>query len=113
LEEKTVALPERSDDDSLNVKESPGALKNERLEVRLTAEQKRLAQRAVALKGCTMTDFIRQAVQDAALRAVTEHDVMVLCVDDQEAFAAALLSPPEPGPRLRKAYGDYRKRLGR
>lgn len=108
-----MAQPGKYKNESPSAERRAVAVKRERLEVRLTVEQKRLALRAAALRGCTVTDFIRQAVQDSALQAVTEYEVMVLCVEDQEAFAAALLSPPEPGPRLRTAYGSYKERIGR
>jgi len=63
--------------------------------------------RAAAARGTTVTDFVRGAIQDAALQAVTEHDVLRLCVDDQVAFANALLSPREPSDSLKAAFQRY------
>ena len=83
-----------------------------RLEIRLTREQKSLLVRAAALRGASLTDFVRQAVQDAAARTVTEHEVLRLCVEDQEAFAAALFTPREPGETFEAAYTDYLERVG-
>jgi len=64
--------------------------------------------RAAATRGATVADFVRGAIQDAALRAVTEHDLRRLCVDDQVAFANALLTPKEPSDSLRAAFERYR-----
>ncbi len=48
----------------------------ERLEARVTAEQKNLIERAAALQGRCVTDFVLTSVQDAARRAI-EH--MISC----------------------------------
>lgn len=90
----------------------PDTLREERLEVRLTREQKALVVRAAATSGATVTQFVRQALQDAARRTVTEHEVLQLCVQDQVALAEALLDPREPGERLKAAYRSYRERIG-
>jgi len=42
---------------------------------------------------------------------VTEHEVVQLCVADQEALAVALLSPREPNDRLNVAHRDYLSRM--
>jgi uncharacterized protein (DUF1778 family) len=83
-----------------------------RLEIRLTQEQKSLIIRAAAARGGTLAEFVRQAVQDAAMKTVTEHEVLRLCTVDQEAFAAAFLTPREPSEALKAAYKDYRRRVG-
>jgi uncharacterized protein (DUF1778 family) len=50
-------------------------------------------------------------VQDAAVKTVSELEVLRLCAEDQEAFAAALLTPREPSARLKAAYEDYQERV--
>ena len=75
-------------------------------------EQKSLVVRAAAARGATLADFVRQAVQDAAVQTVSEHEVLRLCAQDQEAFAAALLAQREPSVRLKAAHQDYRERVG-
>jgi uncharacterized protein (DUF1778 family) len=83
-----------------------------RLEIRLSQEQKALIIRAAAARGGTLAEFVRQAVQDAALKTVSEIEVLRLCAEDREAFALALLTPREPSARLKAAYEDYQERLG-
>ena len=68
--------------------------------------------RAAATRGATVADFVRGAVQEAALQAVTEHDVLLLCVDDQVAFANALLAPREPSDGLKAALRRYLEEVG-
>lgn len=50
----------------------------ERLETRVTAEQKNLIERAAALQGRSVTDFVLTGVQDAAKRAIEEHSQLAL-----------------------------------
>lgn len=91
------------------LKRPRSAVKFARLEARITPEQKAVFFRAAAIKGQSMTDFVIASAQEAAARAVREHEVMTLSAKASEAFVAALLAPAEPGPRLRKAAERYRK----
>jgi uncharacterized protein (DUF1778 family) len=81
--------------------------KKERLETRITAEQKAFLLRAAAITGRTMTDFVVSSAYEAAVRTVHEHEAMTLSARDREAFVAALLKPEVPAPRLRKAARRY------
>jgi uncharacterized protein (DUF1778 family) len=45
----------------------------ERFETLVTAEQEALIERAAALEGRTVTDFVLTRVQEAARRAIEEH----------------------------------------
>jgi len=79
---------------------------------RVTAEQKSLIERAAALQGRTLTDFVLTSVQDAARRAIEEHHQLTLLVRDSEAFIDALLTPRPVNDRLRDTVGRYRERAG-
>jgi uncharacterized protein (DUF1778 family) len=84
----------------------------ERLEARVTSEQKSLIERAAALQGRTVTDFVLTSVQDAARRAIEEHNQLALSVRDSEAFVDALLKPKPVNDRLRDTVRRYRERAG-
>lgn len=84
----------------------------ERLEARVTAEQKRLIEQAAALQGRSLTDFVLSSVQDAARRAIEEHQRLELSLRDSEAFVEVLLNPPPPNDRLRETVGRYRQVIG-
>ncbi len=58
-----------------------------------------------------MTDFVVSAVQDAASRAIEQAEFVRLSLADQECFARALLSPPEPSPALNRAFARRSKLL--
>ncbi len=81
-----------------------------RLEARISPDLHALLKRAAELQGRTMTDFVIAAVQEAALKAVEQAEVVRLSLADQECFAQALLSPPEPAPALKRA-AERRRRL--
>lgn len=84
----------------------------ERLEARVTAEQKRLIEQAAALQGRSVTDFVLSSVQDAARRAIEEHQRLELSARDSQAFVEALLNPPPPNDRLRETVARYRSVMG-
>ncbi len=89
-----------------------GRNRAERLEARVTAEQKSLIERAAALQGRTVTDFVLTSVQDAARRAIDEHHQLALSVRDSEAFVDALLNPQPVNDRLRDTVRRYREQAG-
>jgi uncharacterized protein (DUF1778 family) len=84
----------------------------ERLEARISREQKRLFQRAAELQGRTLTDFVVSSAHEAAVRTIGEMQIIRLSADDSRAFAQALLNPREPNERLRAAARRYRDMIG-
>ena len=82
-----------------------------RLEARITTDLHAMLKRAAELQGRTMTDFVVAAVQDAAQRAIEQAEVIRLSLADQECFAQALLSPPQPAPALERALARRGKLL--
>jgi uncharacterized protein (DUF1778 family) len=94
------------------LKSPGGRTRAQRLETRVTAEQKMLIERAAALQGRTVTDFVLTSVQDAARRAIEEHQQLELSVRDSEAFVDALLNPKPVNDRLRQTVRRYREATG-
>jgi uncharacterized protein (DUF1778 family) len=85
--------------------------KIERVEARLNPEQKRRIEYAASLKGTSISDFMVTSADDAAVRAIEQHEVWTLTGRDREAFVKALLHPPAPSPRMRAAVRRYRTRV--
>ena len=71
-----------------------------------------LIEYAAALQGRSVTDFVLTSVQDAARRAIEEHQQLALTVRDSEAFVDALLNPQPVNDRLRDTVRRYRERAG-
>ena len=87
-------------------------VRSERLEARITADQKALIQRAAELEGRSVTDYVVSSVQDAAKRTVEAHEVIVLTATESRAFVDALLNPPPVATRLRDSVRRYRTLTG-
>lgn len=87
------------------------AAKSQRLEARITVDQKRRLEYAARLRGASLTDFVVLSATEAANRTVSEQELMRLSERDTRAFVEALLSPPAPSPRLAAAAKRYREGL--
>lgn len=94
------------------LKSARGRTRAQRLEARVTAEQKTLIEHAAALQGRTVTDFVLTSVQEAARRAITEHQQLELSVRDTQTFVEALLNPKPVNDRLRETVRRYRDARG-
>ncbi len=82
------------------------------LGLRINAEQKILIERAAALQGRTVTDFLLTSAQDAARRTIKEYQELELSVRDSQAFVNALLNPKPMNERLRETVRRYREATG-
>ena len=85
--------------------------KTTRFEARITEEQKALFLQAAALGGHhTLSDFIVTSAQEKAIALVREHEILQLFGQDRSIFIDALLNPPAPNQKLRKAAQKYAAR---
>lgn len=89
----------------------PTSFSTARLEARISTDLHSMLKRAAELQGRTMTDFVIDAVQIAAQRAIERAEVVRLSLADQQCFAQALLSPPRPSPALKRAFASRKKLL--
>lgn len=79
-----------------------GALKLERLEARITSEQKELIERAAELEGRSLTDFLVASAVTAAKKVIQDHEMLTLSAQSRSVFLAALRNAPEPNAKLRR-----------
>lgn len=96
----------------LNTPETNDKPRNARLEARVSGDQKDFFQRAATLTGRTLSELVIDSTQEAAAKIVQEHEVIRLSREEQVAFVSALLTPSEPGARLKKAVQSYRQKAG-
>jgi uncharacterized protein (DUF1778 family) len=82
-----------------------------RLEARLPAKVYATLKRAAELQGRTLSDFVVSAAHDAALRAIEEVGIIQVSAEDQRRFANALLRPPAPGQKLKRALRRHREEV--
>lgn len=77
--------------------------KSQRLEARLSRDQKDLIQHAADLAGKSLTDFVLSATQEAARKIIRENEIISLTAKESENFVNALLNPTAPNSALQKA----------
>jgi uncharacterized protein (DUF1778 family) len=85
--------------------------KIERIEARLHSEQRRRIERAAALKGTSMSDFMVSSADETAKRTIEEHESWTLSGRDREIFVNALLHPPAPNQAMKAAFRSHKKRV--
>ncbi len=71
-----------------------------RLEARISNDLHALLKRAAELQGRTMTDFIVSAVQEAAVAAIEQSEIIRLNQENQTRFVNALMDPAKPNAAL-------------
>jgi len=94
------------------VKRQQRSRKDERLEARVTPDQKRLIERAAELRGSTVTDFVVVSAQQAAADTIRDFETLVLRDQARDVFINAILNPPLPNDAARAAAQRYRTELG-
>lgn len=66
-------------------------------------------QRAAALRGVTLKEFMVASMHEAAMRTVGQHELLTLTQQDQKIFVESLLNPPHPNRALRESTKRYRR----
>lgn len=80
-----------------------------RLGFRVDAQTKKLVEKAAALERRSLTDFCLTALAEATQATITRHETIVLSDRDREVFFDALVHPPKPNARLRRAFRSTRR----
>ncbi len=70
--------------------------RNERLDARVTREEKEIIETAAHLRGTSASDFVRMVTKEAALNTIREHELLTLSEKSKRIFVEALLNPPKP-----------------
>ena len=89
-------------------KTSTRSVKNDRLEIRLTVDQKELIERASALRGASLSSFVTETVVGAARETLNEEHSMRLNAEQSAKLVQLLNEPPKPNEALRDLADDFR-----
>lgn len=82
----------------------PQRISKARFDAQLPVEQKTLFEEAVTLGGYrSLTEFILTSAQEKAVEIVDRHKTLLSSKRDREVFFNALLTPPAPNAKLRRA----------
>ncbi len=79
--------------------------KEKRLDLRATARQVELLQRAAEAAGRSVTDFVVSAAVDRAEDVLTDQRLFVIDAESWNRFNAAIESPAGPVPQLVELFG--------
>jgi uncharacterized protein (DUF1778 family) len=80
-----------------------------RLEARITPDGLAIVKRAAEIQGRSVSDFVVAAAQEAAEKAIANREIILLSLEDQRAFARAMLNPPKAGAALQRAMTAHRR----
>ena len=84
--------------------------RDERIDLRLSAELKTLLARAASYSGMSLSSFLVSSASRRAKELVAERETLTLTARDWRAFLAALDKPERRRPRLEKAAKRYAAR---
>lgn len=84
--------------------------RDERIDLRVSADLKTLLSRAASYCGMSLSSFLVSIAADRAKEVVAEHETLTLSPRDWEAFLAALDDADRPRPRLAAAARRHQSR---
>ena len=87
------------------------AKRTERLDARVTKEEKRAIETAATLRGISVTDLMRTVLTDAATQIIRENEALALSERERRGFVEALMNPPKPTPAALSAVRRLRDRV--
>ena len=77
------------------------ALKNERLDFRVSPAQTSLLERAAEIKHVSLSSYVISSSLRQAQIVLTENETLILSNRDRDSIMAALENPPEPNEALK------------
>jgi uncharacterized protein (DUF1778 family) len=86
-------------------------VREERLGFRVDEPTKALIEHAARLEHRKLTDFCMTALTEAARRTIAAHETLVFSERDRAVFFDALVNPPAPNERLRRAFAEHKRRV--
>lgn len=86
-------------------------LAQSRVDFRTTPEVKSLIERAAAINGCTVSEFIKATVVEKSRQVIEGNETRVLTDRDRDTFLSLLDAPAGPNEALRAAAANFKKAL--
>lgn len=77
--------------------------RTDRLAARIAPEALAMARRAAEIEGRSLSDFVVDAVQQAARKTIEDTHIIRLAAEDQLRFVEMLLDPPPLSPAMERA----------
>ncbi len=87
--------------------------KMDRIDLRVTREQKEVLARAAAISGVSMSSFLVSNALSEAKKIVSKNDTISLSTRDRDLFYSLLKNPPKPNKNLVRLMKNQGKRTSR
>ena len=85
-------------------------LPKDRIDVRISKEQKAFVKYASELRGFkSLSEFVIYCISTEANKIVKDNNLVVKTIEDKKIFLNAILNPPSPNEKLKKAQLKYKK----
>ncbi len=85
-------------------------LSKDRIDVRISKEQKEFIKYASELRGFkNLSEFVVFCINSEANKIVKDNNLIVKTIEDKKIFINALLNPPSPNEKLKRAQLNYQK----
>lgn len=82
----------------------------DRIDVRISKEQKEFVKYASELRGFkNLSEFVVYCINTEANNIVKDNNLIVKTLEDKKIFLNAILNPPSPNERLKRAQLNYEK----
>lgn len=82
----------------------------DRIDVRISKEQKEFVKYASELRGFkSLSEFVIYCISTEANKIVKDNNLIVKTLEDKKIFLNAILNPPSPNEKLKRAQLNYHK----
>lgn len=82
----------------------------DRIDVRISKEQKEFIKYASELRGFkNLSEFVVYCINTEAINIVKENNLIVKTLEDKKIFLDAILNPPSPNEKLKRAQLNYKE----
>ena len=88
------------------------SVKNSRIDLRVTKEQKEILKKAASLRGMSLTAYTLLHLLPFAQQEIEEHERLVLSHRDRDLFLSMIENPPKLKGKLKTAINKYRDKYG-
>jgi uncharacterized protein (DUF1778 family) len=83
--------------------------KMDRIDLRVTKDQKEILSRAAVLSGVSMSSFLVSKALNEAKKVVSKSETIVLSGKDRDLFYSLLKNPPKPNQNLIRLMRNHSK----
>ena len=84
--------------------------KDSRIDLRVTAEQKALLEKAASMQGVSLSAYTLLHLLPQAQKDVEEREKLILTDRDRDLFLSAIANPPKLQGKLKSAIAEYRNK---